>query len=437
MRKRKLLLAVSLIVLMSATLESGAVTTAANRFYFTKNGTLLGLPYVSNKPLMQQDNKVTRILVSIHSSDYNAYQYLTNGMVSAAMVPGATNETLVIAPHFLRTDYIEDPIDTEMLYWNIQPYWGSQQARRGPSGQSINISAFEALDTMLAQIVTNSWYPNLKTVVIAGHSAGGQFVNRYAAGNRFENLNLPPGVHVRHVVMAPSSYVYFDNKRVVPGTDNVFQTPNTNSAAYNNYGYGLDNLNYAYLSPTGADGMRTNYLNRFVFYLVGSLDHLQDSSLDTGYAAMLQGSNRYERAKIYFNHVQQYFGPAILQTQHFTLVPNVGHTGRGLMTSPPGLKYLYDYDTNDSDGDGLADWREWLSGGNTTNGALRLSVAGTPPSLTWDAVRGRRYDVQRSFDLRSGFSTVFSTNGVNGTVTYPVNRSNPTSEFFKLSVRLD
>jgi hypothetical protein len=48
-------------------------------------------------------------------------------------------------------------------------------------------------------------YPNLRRIVVAGHSAGGQFVVRYTATDRVDS-RLPAAV--RHVAATPSSYPY-------------------------------------------------------------------------------------------------------------------------------------------------------------------------------------------------------------------------------------
>ena len=70
-------------------------------------------------------------------------------------------------------------------------------------------------------------FPNLKTVVVVGHSAGGQFVNRYAAGG----AGCPnPLVEVRYVIMNPSSYLYVDD--LGPIVDR-FLASSSSETAYN------------------------------------------------------------------------------------------------------------------------------------------------------------------------------------------------------------
>ena len=66
------------------------------------------------------------------------------------------------------------------------------------------------LDAIVEELGRPDRYPNLREVTIAGHSAGGQFVQRYAAGTRIEQQPAIAalGLRFRYVVANPSSYMY-------------------------------------------------------------------------------------------------------------------------------------------------------------------------------------------------------------------------------------
>src|SRR5512134_3613990 len=115
------------------------------------------------------------------------------------------------------------------------------------------------------------------------------------------------------VVANPSSYMYFSDERAVPGTTDQFAVPlSASSSNYNDYKYGLDDLN-DYMSSIGKTQLKENYAERDVNMLLGLLDNDPNhSSLDTSRAADLQGDHRLERGKIYFNHIVDEFGPGIL-----------------------------------------------------------------------------------------------------------------------------
>ena len=126
--------------------------------------------------------------------------------------------------------------DPDYLYWEVYPFWGSSKARY--RGRKADVSAFEVFDSLIGSIIGSQNFPNLRSVVIFGHSAGGQFVNRYAACSRFERH----GVAVKYVVMAPSSYLYFNKERVVRGTVDRFAVPDVASERYNRWGAGTEHL---------------------------------------------------------------------------------------------------------------------------------------------------------------------------------------------------
>ena len=48
------------------------------------------------------------------------------------------------------------------------------------------ISSYAALDTLIRHFANRAAYPALTEIVIAGHSAGGQVVQRYAVTNQVE-----------------------------------------------------------------------------------------------------------------------------------------------------------------------------------------------------------------------------------------------------------
>ena len=75
-------------------------------------------------------------------------------------------------------------------------------------------SSFAALDAILARLADRTPVSRIcAQVVVAGHSGGGQVVQRYAiAGNGEAALTAVQGVGVRYVVANPSSYAYFDRR---------------------------------------------------------------------------------------------------------------------------------------------------------------------------------------------------------------------------------
>lgn len=82
-----------------------------------------------------------------------------------------------------------------------------------PARQPGPVSSFAALDALLAHFAGCSLYPVLSTVVVIGHSAGAQLLQRYAVTGREGDALVQAGIAVRYVIANPSSYLYFEDER--------------------------------------------------------------------------------------------------------------------------------------------------------------------------------------------------------------------------------
>ncbi|MEW8442104.1 MAG: hypothetical protein AB2689_28490 [Candidatus Thiodiazotropha taylori] len=186
------------------------------------------------------------------------------------------------------------------------------------------------------ELVTDrALFPNLRVVTVAGHSAGGQFVQRYAAGTQ------SPIRHRDHafvyVVANPSSFMYLDRRRPEPGSTSEFFEPST-SCSFNDYKYGMDSMN-VYMNSMGAESITAQYRNRYVVYLAGEEDKDDsDENLDSSCQAILQGPNRFARATAYANYID------LLYPSHFhQLMPEsgVGHSSSQMFSSPEGRAVIF------------------------------------------------------------------------------------------------
>lgn len=169
-------------------------------------------------------------------------------------------------------------------------------------------------------------------------------VNRYAASGQFENkVARDRGIEVRYIVMAPSSYVYFNGQRAAKGSSTQFSIPDNPPDRYNCWGYGMESLFVFHrkhkISP---EKIINDYPAKRILYLVGSKDNDQnDASLDKKPPAMLQGRDRRERAKVYYNYLKHFYGQKIKGNQYFKIVKNAGHSGRQLMLSRQAILFTF------------------------------------------------------------------------------------------------
>lgn len=381
---------------------ASAATLAPKVFPLSVDGQALVLPSQLSHSLEGKHSVVRRVVIAIHSASYNAQEAYNAVIIAAGGHQGEADETAIIAPQFLRSSELPGTIPDNLLYWNNFPFRGTSSARYGPEAKQVSISALEVIDRILEAVTDEALFPNLETIVVAGFSAGGQLVNRYAAAGIFEST-LPASrqIHIRHLVMSPSSYLYFGPERD-PDGDGVFEIPGAGCGGYNDWGYGLKAL-YSYPAIVGEALIKQRYPKRFVFYLVGSEDNdPADPSLATSCESSLQGPDRVARAQTYFLHLLDFFGEDLLRYQHLELVPETGHSYSGMLKSVAGRRYLLDMDPTDTDRDGQTDWAEWIAGSDPSLAAdffrPELDFVNKPadPGIVWPVQPRRLYQIWRA-----------------------------------------
>lgn len=310
-------------------------------FSIIDEGNTCKIPYYSNVNSVDNENtSITRAVIALHGASRNAGEYYENMLIAAEMESTQLDTLLVISPQFLIESEIEKfQLDSEHLYWSSGGWkigFLSKNEEQNP--RSSRISSFTIMDSLMVRLAKNS--PNLKTIVFSGHSAGGQFVNRYAAASLVPTELENSGITMRFIVNNPSSYLYMDDTRKITGTNN-FEASQTNCALFNEYKYGLDDLP-DYLAAVGVERIRAQFPKREVVYLLGDEDNdLNSSSLDTSCEGALQGKHRLERGIIYYEYLQSYYGDTIKTKQTIGMVPKVGHSHKGMFQSELGRFYAY------------------------------------------------------------------------------------------------
>ncbi|MBB4680642.1 alpha/beta fold hydrolase [Crossiella cryophila] len=316
--------ALATAALMSGLLLTGAsAATAAPREPCTANCqsrlSLPGggqLPYHATYPLTGATEARGAVVV-VHGTGRNAQGYF-DGMVKAAGT--LIERTAIIAPHFQTAD--DNPPQQDARWTNSGTgSWKDGGNAVRPTG----LSSFTAVDHILRTLADKSRFPNLTKVTVAGHSAGGQFVQRYAAGSPAP-AELT-GLEITYVTANPSSYLYLNSQRPALGS----------CPGYDNYKYGLKQRN-PYMSRPSADQIRARYSSRRVTYLLGERDTLRDSSLDTECPAEAQGRNRFERGNAYFDSVTGQF-PGL--PHRLVTVPGIGHDGTAMFGSSQGRSAVF------------------------------------------------------------------------------------------------
>lgn len=267
---------------------------------------------------------VTDALIVIHGSGRNPVSTYT-GMVAAAEKAGTSGHTMILAPHF-KTE--EDSPGSK------EPRWTSDAWKAGESAvEPKGLSTFTVMDELVTTMADKSRFPKLTRLTIVGHSAGGQFTQRYAAFGLAPNRVR--GVEINYVVGNPSSYVYMDPVRpTASGTQ--FTAPSNASCKYDEYKYGLEDRT-GYVAKLSRDQVVQNYTSRRVTYLLGGVDVLK-KELDTDCGAMLEGKNRRKRGDAYYSYIHNKYPNA---PHNKIVVPKVGHDHYGLFESPLAKSVLF------------------------------------------------------------------------------------------------
>ena len=183
----------------------------------------------------------------------------------------------------------------------------------------------------------------LPALVVTGHSAGGQYAQRYALATDVDLQVETSAIDFGFVVANPSSYAYLDAYRwdqLSAYPDYVFGIPTATDCDswYNDWKYGLEDIPADHYVLDALDELPDIYQERDVVYLLGDADTEVGDDLDTTCAAMLQGPQRYERGRIFFGYLEDRFTP---HAHGLVTVPDVGHSANGMYNSVEGRAAIF------------------------------------------------------------------------------------------------
>jgi hypothetical protein len=304
-------------------------SSCLRRLRVTINGHTV--PYYSNYSLDAGNPCITRAVIVVHGSGRNALSAF-NSVMSPAGSEGVSTRTLVVAPFFQTSD--DGPAASDF-------YWSEGGWKQGDPSENSGLqpSSFSVMDAFVSR-ATGSRFANLDALVVTGHSAGGQFVQRYAVGTTIDS-RLRPEIFVRFVPANPGSYLYLNAKRPSIADPSVFSTP-SGCSSYNRYKYGMAHRN-AYMARRSAGDMIASYRARHVVYFVGDRDivrdHREGNDFDDSCAAMAQGLARYYRGVGYSYFMEEFYEP---HAHVLVVAPGIGHSGTAMYASPQGRSLLFD-----------------------------------------------------------------------------------------------
>jgi pimeloyl-ACP methyl ester carboxylesterase len=276
------------------------------------------LPYWSSSDLTQPHPGITRALVIFHGLFRNAGDYYAQALETVRLGGASTDTTLVVAPQFLaEVDRVSHTLPATTLAWGTNS-WSDGEPAIGPAP----ISSFQAIDALVQTLEDKHLFPALTTIVLAGHSAGGQMVQRYAVVGQ-------GGEGVRYVVANPSSYVYFTAER--PG-------PTSACPGFNAWKYGFAGNLIPYITQSPAD-LEKRFAARTVTYLLGTADNNPALPvLDKSCAGEAQGTDHLSRGLAYFAALKARDGANL--HQRLIEIQGVAHNESRMFHSTCGLAVL-------------------------------------------------------------------------------------------------
>jgi hypothetical protein len=281
----------------------------------------------------------THALIAMHGHPRDANKTFAAAMM-AAQRAGRLDDTLIVAPVFqvpaadaekCQAKGVPQPEDGDLL-WTCESW-----IEGGLASNDERFGSFDALDAVVAEL--RKQWPTLRTITIAGFSAGAQMVQHYI-GFAAEQ----PGAVRRYVVSDPGIWLYFDRDRPqplqqgAPADWSACSASATPPCAFglvaaapdctdvNHWKYGMDDLP-AHLKANAAEARR-RYAQADIHYLEGALDTGEGKGtfyriLDKSCAAEAQGPYRMQRGLAYAAYDRMRLAPK--RDRHVTLVPDCAH----------------------------------------------------------------------------------------------------------------
>lgn len=253
--------------------------------------------YCRNRALSDTNTTVDHAVIFIHGHPINARGYydklvdmaIDNDYMSSESDPDVS----IITPFFMHEEDVESiGLTDDFRHWTENDW---KHGYKSANDSGTNYSSYQFMDAIVEALVDNN--ASLDDIVIAGHSAGAQFVQEYLAGTTIEqDVADPAGVDIKYVVIAPRSYMWLTNSR--PGDEQA-------CPGYNDFKFGVAGRSgHPYMNDKTDAELIQEALFRHVYYVVGSND-TEIKSLSC--REMVQGDHRLERNLEFFNQIDNAF----------------------------------------------------------------------------------------------------------------------------------
>ena len=316
-----LVVAIVLVLLSSCNKNFDRIYKDSLRFLSVEEG--MDFYYYCNVDVKEPENteRFTSLFIFLHGATLDASNHydLAKSAINRA---GVSLNTVVVAPAY------------QMSNSRGNYYWTKYSWKDGR--KSINavpkISSYAVLDSLIIDNVLKN-YPNIETVVLAGHSAGGQFVYRYAVLSRLPDL---VSQRVVYLAMNPSSLTYLGPERWNKDKER-WEVPlnGPSCSGYDEWIYGLNDLSSnEYHKEISASEILEKFPTRNMTIATGT-DDVSGGGVDC--EDLYQGVHRHERALLVDAHLNYFFPD---NSHEILYVPGVNHNGDAMIHSPEVVGFL-------------------------------------------------------------------------------------------------
>ncbi|MFA5041812.1 MAG: hypothetical protein WC464_09310 [Bdellovibrionales bacterium] len=300
------------------------------------------VPLAASRPLDVNHAGLTRAIIIIHDEGRDA----TGAMATIAALAGEQNaKAIILAPQFLMpsdivrfADYLPEK-GKGFAAWQVLG-WSRGDESMPVSGYR-SVSSFTVVDLLLMYLADRNAYPDLKEIIVAGHGAGANFIQRYAAVSVAADAVDKQNINLRFIAAGATSYLYQTVLRPLKDDKGFGAVDVKACPEFNVYPYGLEKLN-AYARRTGVNAIKVEYARRFITYLNAEVP---DPVPDVSCAALEQGMTGASRAENYKLYLRKLYGDVASRTQTFAKAKEKKNDAVSLFGSACGMATLF--------GDGL------------------------------------------------------------------------------------
>ena len=315
-----------------------------------------------NFPLDTKNDNITRALVFVHGINRDGDNHFRTALAAAFLADGLNN-TVIVAPRFASNSSApgnqvgdcHDALAADEDNWVCETQRADSWRFGGGEISNDELTSFDFMDEIVRRLARKQVFPNLRSIVVAGHSAGGQFVIRYEMSNQVHDSTSIP---ISYVVSNASAYTYVDDMRptstalpktvaaaapgfqpagpAVPPPPFVPYADAKNCVGFDRWPYGLkDRIGYA--SRLTDDEIKKQLAARPTTYLLGEADILPLGVFDTSCPAMAQGPTRLARGIAFSRYANEFHGAS----HKVVVVPFCSHSARCMFTSDVALPLIF------------------------------------------------------------------------------------------------